>query len=88
MEGKVAKDSNEAFEIQHRHTGPQAWIQWKATTVFMDASCKCGASFNVDGEFCYNIKCPVCGTVYMCNGHIELIEILNPDENNATIEGW
>jgi len=87
MQGKVAKDAKEAWEIQSRPQGPQAWIQWKATNVFMDAGCKCGASFNISGPFAYNIECPSCGTIYMCNGHIELIEILNPDKSEATILG-
>ena len=41
----------------------------------MDVECKCGEHSHVDQDFAYHVKCPYCGTVYMCNGHIELIEI-------------
>lgn len=47
----------------------------------MDINCKCGELTHVDGEFCYHVKCGNCGTVYFCNGHIELIELIKEPEN-------
>ena len=76
MEGKKAKNTHEAFGIGDKYEGkPHGWIQWKGTDVCMDIHCKCGAHCHVDAEFAYNVKCMECGTVYACNGHIELIEL-------------
>jgi len=73
---KKAKDSDEAWIIQDKHEDrPHGWIQWKGTEVCMDVNCKCGGLFHIDGTFVYHVKCPKCGTVFFCNGHIELIEI-------------
>ena len=44
----------------------------------MDVRCKCGAFLHVDGYFAHHVQCPHCKVVYMCNGHIELIELLIP----------
>lgn len=78
---KKAKTSEEAWEIQETYEGkPHGWVQWKGTEVCMDVHCKCGAHIHIDADFAYHVKCPHCGTVYMCNGHIELIEIeVDPD---------
>jgi len=38
-------------------------------------------SSHIDADFAYHVKCPKCGTVYMCNGHIELIELEQEPEN-------
>jgi len=76
MSHKKAKDQDEAWKIQETYTGkPHGWIQWKGTDVCMDFHCKCGNHSHIDDDFVYNIKCPKCGTVYMCNGHIEMIEL-------------
>ena len=76
MEHKKAKDRDEAWGLQETYTGiPHAWIQWKGTNVCMDIKCKCGAHCHVDDDFTYFVKCKHCETVYMCNGHIELIEL-------------
>ena len=71
-----AKNSDEANKIQERYIDkPHGWIQWKGTDVCMDIHCKCGYMSHVDDLFAYHVKCPNCGTVYLCNGHIQLIEI-------------
>ncbi len=76
MEGKKARTTEDAWEIQDTQRGkPHGWIQWKGTDVCMDLHCKCGELTHIDGDFVYHIKCPMCGTVYMCNGHIEMIEL-------------
>ena len=73
---KIAINSDEAWEIQETYQGkPNGWIQWKGTSVCMDIHCKCGCHSHIDAKFAYHVKCPKCGTVYMCNGHIELIEL-------------
>jgi len=78
---KKAKDSSEAWYIQDFKAGePHGWIQWKGTDVCMDIRCKCGSRTHIDAEFAYRVKCPYCGTVYFCSGHIELIELeIEPD---------
>lgn len=79
--GKVARTSEDAWEIQDfRKDQPHGWVQWKGTGVCMDIYCKCGHHSHIDAEFAYHVKCPECGTVYFCNGHIELIELeVEPD---------
>lgn len=73
---KVAKNREAAWDIQERHAGePHGWIQWKGTDVCMDIYCECGHHSHIDAEFAYSVKCPKCGAVYMCNGHIELIKL-------------
>jgi len=73
---KIADTADNALEIQETYSGkPHGWIQWKGTNVCMDVYCKCGYHSHIDADFAYNVKCPNCGTIYMCNGHIEIIEI-------------
>ena len=82
MKNKKAKNSKAAWKIQETYKGkPYGWIQWKGTDVCMDVHCKCGHHSHIDAAFAYYVKCPSCGTVYMCNGHIELIEIKEEPEN-------
>ena len=84
-DGKKARTSDDCWDIQEVYKGkPHAWIQWKGTDVCMDIRCKCGESSHVDDDFVYHVKCPHCGTIYMCNGHIELIEIEEVPENGLS----
>ena len=78
---KKAKTSKDAWKIQEMYEGkPHGWVQWKGTNVCMDIHCKCGETSHIDADFAYHVKCPNCGTVFMCNGHIELIELeVEPD---------
>lgn len=71
---KKAKDENEAWEIQTEYK-PGGWIQWKGSDICMDVWCKCGNQGHIDADFCYFVECQECGTIYFCNGHIELIEL-------------
>lgn len=76
MNNKKALNTEEAWNIQERFVDqPSGWIQWKGTNVCMDIYCKCGYHSHIDADFAYHVQCPKCGTIYMCNGHIELIEI-------------
>jgi hypothetical protein len=81
MNVKIAVDKSEAWEIQDtRKDQPHGWIQWKGTDICMDVYCECGRHSHVDGDFVYYVKCPACGAVYFCNGHIELIKLeIEPD---------
>lgn len=73
---KTAKNKEEAWEIQDTQEGkPHGWIQWKGTDVCMDVHCECGYHSHVDADFTYHVKCPSCGVVYFCNGHIEFIKL-------------
>ena len=76
MKIKKAKNSDIARTIQETYENmPHGWIQWKGTDVCMDVHCKCGNISHVDSDFVYYIKCPKCNAIYMCNGHIEFIEL-------------
>lgn len=59
---------------------PHGWIQWKGTDVCMDVYCRCGYHGHIDEEFAYFYKCPKCGVVYEIDGHVELLEIKNPED--------
>jgi hypothetical protein len=84
---KIAKTDKEAWAIQERYEGlPGGWIQWKGTSVCMDVHCICGTGWHVDAGFAYYVKCPYCGRVYMCNGHIEFIEIEDHEGLSAIVE--
>lgn len=73
---KIAKTDKEAWDMQETYKGqPHGWIQWKGTNVCMDIHCKCGGLHHIDADFAYFVQCPSCDTIYMCNGHIELIEV-------------
>jgi hypothetical protein len=81
MGHKIAKNRAEAWDVQETYKGQAAgWIQWKGTDVCMDVHCKCGAHLHIDGYFAYTVKCAHCGTAYMMNGHIEMIELVDLPE--------
>lgn len=79
---KIAETKEDAWNIQETYKGkPHGWIQWKGTDVCMDIYCACGHHSHIDAEFAYHVECPKCHKVYMCNGHIELIELkTKPDQ--------
>ncbi len=84
---KKAKTKDEAWNIQESYEGkPHGWIQRKGTDVCMDIHCACVELSHVDASFVYHVKCPHCGRVYFCNGHIELIE-LEQDPVDCVVEG-
>lgn len=77
---KKVKTCDEAWDVQETFEGePHGWIQWKGTDVCMDVHCKCGVSSHIDSDFVYVAECPACHAKYMCNGHIQLIEIEEHD---------
>jgi len=81
---KIVKTEKEAWEVQEKYEGqPHGWVQWKGTDVCMDIHCKCGYHSHIDARFAYHVECPECGTVYACNGHIELIEVTEPLPDNV-----
>jgi hypothetical protein len=67
---------------------PHGWIQWKGTSVCMDVFCSCGASLHVDGYFAYFLRCPVCKTVFECNGHVQLVPRTEEDVGKFEIGNW
>ena len=82
----VAKNYKEAWDVQETYKDkPHGWIQWKGTDVCMDVHCVCGVHSHVDADFLYNVQCPSCGRVYMCNGHIQLIELEEAPTTNVVI---
>lgn len=77
---KIATSTDEAWNIQETMEGqPHGWIQWKGTDVCMDVWCECGELSHIDAEFLYYVKCPYCGSVYFCNGHVEFIKMEGED---------
>jgi len=86
MENKKANNSDEAWGMQETYKDkPHGWVQWKGTDVCMDVHCKCGELCHIDAGFAYYVKCTHCGTVYMVNGHVELIELEEEPENCVVI---
>lgn len=78
MDIKQANTHDEAWDLQDQQEGkPHGWIQWKGTDACMDIHCECGEMSHIDAEFCYYVKCPYCGAIYFCNGHIEFIRMAN-----------
>lgn len=78
---KIASTATEAQTLEEKYLGQASgWIQWKGTDVCMDFTCSCGHHGHIDNDFVYIIQCSACGNNYWCNGHIELIQILE-DEN-------
>jgi hypothetical protein len=83
---KKALNLKQAWDIQETYNDqPHGRLQWKGTDVCMDVYCKCGYDFHIHGYFAYSVKCPSCKTVYMCNGHIELIEVSEISEYDAVL---
>lgn len=68
-----------SWDNQHRFPRPSGWIQWKGTSVCADIHCDCGASYHIDAEFAYYVRCPNCRHIFALNGHIELLK-LTPEE--------
>ena len=85
---KKAKNTEEAWDISEKYDKePHGWIQWKNTNVCMDVHCKCGAHCHIDADFAHHVKCMECGTVYMCNGHIEFIE-LEEEPQHSVVDAY
>jgi len=73
---KIAQTRDEAWEIQEQYVDkPHGWIQWQRTNVCMDVHCACGSLLHFDESYLFYVKCGDCQRTYMCNGHIELIEV-------------
>lgn len=84
---KTTTTSKKAWDIQDtKNSEPHGWIQFKGTDLCMDVHCKCGQLTHVDGSFCYHVKCGACGTVYMINGHVEFIELTEPESDLIVLE--
>lgn len=64
-----------SWDNQHQFERPSGWIQWKGTTVCADIHCDCGASYHIDAEFAYYVRCPACKSIFAINGHIQLLKI-------------
>ena len=85
--GKKAVTTKDAWDMQDMKKDlPHGWIQWKGTDVCMDVCCACGHLSHIDADFTYHVKCPECGRVYFCNGHIEFIE-LEVEPENCVVTG-
>lgn len=64
-----------SWDNQHKFERPSAWIHWKGTTVCADIHCDCGASYHIDAEFAYYVKCPACQGIFAINGNIQLLKV-------------
>ena len=78
---------NEVWERQRIPEHPSAHIQWKGTDVCMDIYCDCGQQYHIDDSFVYFVKCPYCGSVFMCNPHIELVKLTQEEKERLASEG-
>jgi len=60
----------------HYDKNPDTFIQWKGTDVCMDWYCKeCGHHNHVDGDFCYEVECEKCHTVYVVGQNVKLYKL-------------
>lgn len=60
--------------------GPHAWIQqWKGTDVCMDVRCGCGASFHIDGDFTYYVRCPTCRQLWAMCMNVRMVPVTDAD---------
>ena len=57
----------------------KANIQWKGTDICMDFTCKCGSIVHCCGMFAFNVRCPVCKSLYECSDEIKLTKIHSTD---------
>lgn len=83
---KKVKTKDDAWDAQETYSGlPHGWVQWKGTDACMDIHCSCGHLGHVDDYFAYYVKCPKCGKQYFVNGHVELIEVEELEDENIII---
>ena len=64
----------------------------------MDVDCACGASFHIDADFAYFVKCLRCNTIYEVGGYVKLYKLdyipescIQTDQDQASailIESW
>ena len=52
--------------------GPHIWVQWKGTSLCADFHCACGAFGHIDADFCYAVRCPLCGALYQVGMNVRL----------------
>lgn len=71
---------------------PYSYVQWKGTNVCMDVHCTCGATYHVDADFAYALKCMECGQVYEMPTYVALMPVaetfftpleMHPEEDYA-----
>jgi hypothetical protein len=52
------------------------FIQWKGTDVCMDWVCvECGNQEHEDRDFCYEVQCRKCKTIYKVGSEVKLTKI-------------
>lgn len=87
MKTKKAKTRLCASKIKELFEGrPHGVIDMSFSWVGLDCTCECGKTFSIEGRNWHHVKCPSCGRTYLCNDHIELIE-LEVEPESRVIEG-
>ncbi len=63
----------------------RTFIQWKATDVCMDWQCPdCDTAHHVDADFCYAVKCMVCGSTFKLGTDVTLKK--TKDKSGCVVE--
>lgn len=58
------------------------FIQWKATDLFMEFWCQCGAYNRYNGYFAYYVKCSGCGQVYEMDTKVKMKKVYGDNLNS------
>jgi hypothetical protein len=58
---------------------PEAFVQWKNTSLCMDFTCVCGLDGHVDDYFCYVVECAHCGRKYEVGDWIS-VRLMDTDD--------
>ncbi len=66
-------------KAEYERPAPNAFIQWKGTDVCGDYYCTCGASWHIDSDFVYFVRCPACKQGYQVGCKVTLYP-LTPDQ--------
>lgn len=83
------------IDFDGRKPRPHVFLQWKGTTVYMQARCSCGLEFPVNGMFKYEATCQ-CGKHYHCDPDLSLTKLsaeeaakvsyVTPPEDDESLE--
>lgn len=77
-----------AHEKVLQEMGAFAWIQYKGTNICVDIHCSClqGSPAHYDGDFCYAVRCPGCGTVYALEQTVRLVPLTPEDQAHFDVK--
>lgn len=72
--------------VSNLASGVECFVQWKATDIFAELVCECGADGYVNGFCCYHARCRECGRVYRMPSLLKL-EPLTGEAADEALKG-